>query len=120
MNEATVQAHVRLLAAREGWRLWRNNVGVLFDSRGVPVRYGLANDSAAVNKLVKSGDLIGLRSVVITPDMVGKVIAQFVSLECKSQEWQFSPGDNRDRAQKAWADLVNESGGYAKFTQGDL
>lgn len=122
MNEATVQAHVRLLAAKEGWRLWRNNVGVLPDSRGVPVRYGLANDSAAVNRLVKSGDLIGIRPLLITQDMVGKVIGQFVSLECKHGDWRWDPRkfDARERAQQTWRELVQGVGGYAEFTTGTL
>ena len=77
-NESTIQAKVRLDASKLGWRLWRNNVGVLMDSRGVPVRFGLANDSAGVNKIIKSADLIGIRPVIITQDMVGKVIGQFV------------------------------------------
>lgn len=115
MREADVQARVRLEAARRGWMLWRNNVGVLMDSRGVPVRYGLANDSKKVNENVKSGDLIGIRPVVITPAHVGNVIGQFVSVECKHAGWRPSPTDTHEAAQMRWAELVLLAGGHAVF-----
>jgi hypothetical protein len=117
MNEATIQAAVRLAASRQGWQLWRNNVGVLLDSRGVPVRYGLANDCKAVNANIKSADLIGIRPVVITQEMVGMTIGQFVSLECKVD---ISKRDQRRDAQERWMVIVNAAGGYARMTQGEL
>lgn len=120
MNEATIQAHVRLAAAKAGWKLFRNNVGVLLDSRGVPVRYGLANDSKQLNALVKSGDLIGCRPVLITPDMVNTVIGQFVSIECKRENWKYNPNDPHQAAQMRWAELITANGGYAIFSKGEL
>jgi hypothetical protein len=117
-SEASVQSKVRLEAARKGLKLWRNNVGALLDSRGVPVRYGLANDSAQLNKVVKSGDLIGWRPVVITADMVGSRIAQFVSRECKRPGWKFC-GDDHERAQLRWAEALLIDGGDAKFCSGE-
>lgn len=120
MNEASIQSLVRLEAARRGWQLWRNNVGVLLDAKGRPVRYGLANDSKQVNANIKSADLIGIRPVLITPDMVGKVIGQFVSRECKESHWKYNPRDTRDVAQGRWAALVNSLGGDAKVTVGEL
>ena len=119
-NESTIQAKVRLDASKLGWRLWRNNVGVLMDSRGVPVRFGLANDSAGVNKIIKSADLIGIRPVIITQDRVGKVIGQFVSIECKSEDYKFNKNNPHDQAQIQWMELITEYGGYAKFSRGDL
>lgn len=119
-NEATVQNQVRLNASALGWALWRNNVGVLIDSRGIPVRYGLANDSKGVNAHFKSADLIGIRPIVITPDMVGKTIGQFVSLECKHAGWKFNGNDAHQTAQAAWRDLVSSYGGFADFTTGEI
>jgi hypothetical protein len=115
MLESEVQARVRLEAARRGWNLWRNNVGVLMDSRGVPVRYGLANDSKAVNANVKSGDLIGIRPVLITPQHVGHYIGQFVSVECKRDGWRASATDEHEAAQMRWAQIVLLAGGHAVF-----
>lgn len=114
-SEANVQSRVRLAAPGAGMRLFRNNVGTLKDDRGVPVRYGLANDNSALNKRLKSSDLIGWRRLPITAQMVGCVVAQFVALECKREGWTYSPGAERDEAQARWLQLVAADGGYAKF-----
>lgn len=118
-SEAWVQSKVRLEAPRAGVQLWRNNVGALKDSRGVPVRYGLANDSADMNKTVKSGDLIGWRSFVIEAHHVGARFAQFVSRECKKVAWSWGEDIERETAQLAWNNLVLKAGGDAKFVQGE-
>ena len=117
-SESAVQAAVRLEAARKGVRLFRNNVGALVDSRGVPVRYGLANDSPASNKAIKSADLIGWRTLRIVPEMIGQIIAQFVSRECKAVGWHYT-GTDREQAQLAWAQLVAVAGGDAAFCTGE-
>lgn len=117
-SEAAVQSVVRLEAARKQIRLFRNNVGALVDARGVPVRYGLANDSKAVNEKIKSGDLIGWRTIQITADHIGKSIAQFVSRECKAVGWHYTGGE-REKAQLAWAQLVTAGGGDATFCTGE-
>lgn len=116
-SEAAVQSAVRLEAGRKGVKLWRNNVGSLVDSRGVPVRYGLANDSKQLNEKLKSGDLIGWRPVLICPQHVGTVIAQFVSRECKPADWRYT-GEPREKAQLSWAQLVVAAGGDAQFCTG--
>ena len=117
-NEATIQALERLAAAQRGDILFRNNVGVLLDRRGVPVRFGLANDSAAVNDHTKSADLIGIRRVLITPEMVGRTIGQFLSREVKAEGWRFT-GTPREIAQLRWIELVTSYGGDAAFSTGD-
>ena len=119
MSESAAQVLVRLEAARKGVTLWRNNVGVLLDKRGVPVRYGLANDSSAVNSQFKSADLIGIRPLLITPAHVGLVVGQFVSREIKAPGWRFSPNDPREAAQLRWAELVLSLGGDAAFATGE-
>jgi len=116
-SEAAVQAAVRLEAARKGVRLFRNNVGALVDSRGVPVRYGLANESKQVNEVMKSADLIGWRPLLIEPWHVGTVVAQFVSREVKAVGWHYT-GADREPAQLAWAQLVTAGGGDAAFCTG--
>ena len=117
-SEAAVQSAVRLEAARKGVRLFRNNVGVLTNENGVPVRYGLANESKKVNAVMKSGDLIGWRSVTIEPRHIGQRIAQFLSRECKPVNWHYT-GTDREKAQLAWAQLVTDGGGDAAFCTGE-
>lgn len=116
-NEATVQVDVRLEAAQAGWHLWRNNNGMAMDAKGRPIRFGLANDSAKLNKRIKSADLIGIRPVFITPDMVGSTIGQFASLETKRPGWRYA-GTEREEAQARWAAIVTLAGGFARFITG--
>lgn len=116
-SEARAQQDVRLEAAERGLILWRNNVGAFEPPGGGWVRYGLANDSQAVNARVKSGDLIGIRPRVITPADVGRTFGQFVSREVKRPGWRWS-GTERELAQLAWAHLVIGLGGDAAFCTG--
>jgi hypothetical protein len=51
------------------------NSGALIDQQGRLVRFGLGKGTS---------DLIGLRSVVVSPEMVGQRLAQFVALEIKT------------------------------------
>ena len=117
-SEAAVQSMVRLEAANLGnVKLWRNNVGALEDKRGNLVRYGLANDSPRLNKSIKSADLIGWRSLIVLPGMVGSRIAQFVSRECKRPGWQYT-GDEHEEAQRRWIEVITADGGDACFCTG--
>ena len=98
MSEQHIQQHIRLLS-RGPVRLFRNNVGKLPDPRtGRLVAFGLAPGSA---------DLIGWRSVVVTPDMVGQRVAVFASVEVKSARGRLRP------EQAAWLAAVQAAGGIA-------
>lgn len=116
-TEGYVQSLIRLEAPRAGVYLFRNNVGALKDEDGRVVRYGLANDSKALNEKLKSHDLIGVRPVTITQAHLGCTIGQFVSRECKPADWTYT-GTPREVAQNAWALLINAQGGDAKFATG--
>ena len=98
--ETDIQQRIRLaLGIRPDLRLFRNQVGQLPDPRtGRPVQFGLARGSA---------DLIGWRSVVITPEMVGQRVAVFTSLEVKTPTGRLTP------AQQAWLGTVHNAGGIA-------
>lgn len=117
-SEAFVQSSVVLEAANKGIRLYRNNVGALTDMNGRLVRYGLANDSAARNAIVKSGDLIGIRPVLITPAHIGSTIGQFVSRECKRPSWKPGEDPKRESAQTNFAQVILSCGGDAGFCTG--
>lgn len=116
-SEAGVQNMVRLEASKLGGVLWRNNVGALRDERGVPVRYGLANDSVQMNKVFKSSDLIGIRPILINESHIGLTIGQFVAREVKAPSWSYKATEH-ERAQKAFIDFVNVRGGDACFVNG--
>lgn len=117
--ERDAQVDVRLAASRKGWRLWRNNNVALKNKTGRLVRAGLCNDSKELNAKVKSSDLIGIKPVVITSDMVGHTVGVFLAREMKKPGWKYT-GTPREKAQKAFIELVISLGGDAAFSTGDL
>lgn len=116
-SEAAAQTDVRLEASRKGVWLTRNNVGALLDERGVPVRYGLGNESKGQNKNFKSSDLIGIRPVVISPGHIGLTAGIFVAREMKKPGWKYT-GTARERAQLNFLEFVAARGGDASFCTG--
>ncbi len=118
-SEAAVQAAVRVSASRAGARLWRNNVGAGKLDNGSFVRWGLANESHAMNKQIKSADLIGIEPVLIEQQHVGQVIGRFLSVECKHAKWRYA-GDDHEKAQHRWQQIVVGLGGRAVFSNGGI
>ena len=117
-SESGVSKRKRLAFAEEGGLLWRNNLGAFKDEYGNFIRYGLANESAGMNKKVKSSDLIGVRPVTITQEMVGFIIGQFVACETKHPGWRYR-GDDHEVAQLKFLELVTSKGGHASFETGE-
>jgi hypothetical protein len=119
-NEAYVQSVIRLAAPMQGYLLGRNNVGALKDERGIPVRYGWLNDTAQLNKTLKTGDLLGYQSgwyrdyETLEPVKV----AVFAMPECKRAGWVFNPKDQHEIAQLRAINMVQAAGGIAGFTTG--
>lgn len=98
--ETDLQQRIRLaLGTHPELRIFRNQVGSLPDPRtGRLVQFGLARGSA---------DLIGWRTLTITPEMVGQRIAVFTSLEIKTPTGRLAP------AQRHWLQAVHQAGGIA-------
>lgn len=98
--ETDLQQRIRLaLGTHPQARLFRNQVGSLPDARtGRLITFGLARGSA---------DLIGWRTITITPEMVGQRIAVFTSLEIKTPTGRLTP------AQRHWQQAVLQAGGIA-------
>lgn len=102
--ESVVQDQIRLAAGQLGIMLMRNNTGACEDAKtGRIVRYGLLNDSATLNKKIKSSDLIGLYN------------GTFLAVEAKREGWKFSPSDARAVAQKRFIDTIRGYSGIAGF-----
>ena len=114
-NEAVVQQQVRLAMARLGAQVWRNNSGACTDDTGRLVRYGLGNDSAALNAAIKSADLVGITPMTVQQHHVGRTVGVFTALEVKRPGWHLTPGDKRGQAQKRFLDIVVGVGGMAGF-----
>jgi hypothetical protein len=91
-------------------RLFRNTVGsawvgvsrwvdgMIVVHRPTRVTFGLSTGSA---------DIVGWRTITITPEMVGQQIAQFVSIEAKAKRGKMTA------EQQAWLDTVYDAGGVA-------
>ena len=114
-SEAAIQQAIRLNIARSGIDLWRQNVGACQDQSGRLIRYGLLNDSKAINEKFKSSDLIGIRPMLVTSEWVGHVVGVFAAIECKESGWKLRPGDARGQAQHRFHELVRAAGGFAGF-----
>lgn len=112
LSESAIQSLVRLEASSKGKYLFRNNNGAFKDETGRWVRYGLNNESKPQNAHMKSADLIGIESVLITPDMIGKMIGRFLSREIKKADWVWK-GTPEEEAQLRWATFINSKGGNA-------
>ena len=54
-----------------------------------------------------SADLIGYRTITITPDMVGQQVAVFLSIEVKTPTGRIRP------EQQAWMETIQAAGGIA-------
>lgn len=116
MSEAAILNAVRLAASQAGFVLWRNNTGQAWAGEATKLQDGsvlIQNPRPLHAGLCKgSADLIGLRPIVITPDMVGQTIAQFVAIEVKNRRGRVSP------EQAHFIAAVNAHGGDARIVRG--
>ncbi|MEO1002926.1 MAG: VRR-NUC domain-containing protein [Cyanobacteria bacterium J06638_7] len=95
-TEQQIQQAIRLELGQGDVRLWRNNTGRLLDRNGRPVTFGLCPGSS---------DLIGLRRVRVTPEMVGRWLAVFAAIEVKG------PKGRLTREQQQFLEVVTGLGG---------
>ena len=114
-SEAAGAAQIRLAAGRAGVPIWRNNNGGCTDQTGRLIRFGLGNESPALNARWKSSDLIGILPVVVQPSHVGKTLGVFLAVETKKPGWRLTPGDKRGQAQAAFLQSVQGFGGVGGF-----
>lgn len=100
VSEAQVNEMIRdTMAARADLVLWRNNRGEVLLPQG-RLRYGVGPNG--------SSDWIGYRTLVVTPDMVGCEIAQFVAVEAKAPDAR-----EPDDAQLRFIGRIRAAGGKA-------
>jgi hypothetical protein len=117
MTEAQIQAEIlRALCCRTDVRLFRNSCGVGWSGQLVsrigdrvtlvnarPVRYGLTPGSA---------DLIGWQQIAVTPEMIGRKLAVFASIEVKAERGRLTP------QQDNWRSVLQSAGGAAGVARG--
>ena len=94
-------------------RLFRNNVGKYWGGKLVKVDGAFTILKHSTPRPIECGlkvgssDLIGWKTVTVTPEMVGKKIAVFASAELKTAKGRPS------KDQENWIKAVNLSGGIA-------
>ena len=104
LSEKEIQNRIMIALSTKNSRVFRNNVGSAITVDGRYITFGLAKGSA---------DLIGWRTIEITPDMVGKKIAQFLSVEVKNKTGKLT------KLQQNWHDAVNSQGGLAIISKSE-
>lgn len=119
MSERRIQSEILLALGAHGITGWRQNVGtgwagktekitrsglVSVDPGDVVVR-GARPLHAGLCK--GSSDIVGLRRVTVTPEMVGSMLAQFAAIEVKQ------PGRYPNAAQRQFLEFVRDAGGVA-------
>jgi hypothetical protein len=110
--ETPIQNEIMLALSAAGLTVWRNNTGMgwagkarrLKDGRVVienalPLHAGLCEGSS---------DVIGIKTVTITQEMVGKQIGQFVAVEVKTPL-----GKPPSKEQRVFLNHVRSCGGLA-------
>jgi hypothetical protein len=94
-------------------RLFRNVSGEFWGGKLLNFSNGVATLACAqkvsTGLHTGAGDLIGLTTITVTPDLVGKRIAVFTSGEVKLK------GGRIEAGQPEWCDFVNAAGGRAGF-----
>ena len=84
--EAQIKNEIRLaVGSLPGIRIFNNPVGLAYtksDTGYTPIRMGLCPGSP---------DLIGWKSVTVTPDMVGRKLAVFAGIEVKNEKGRLRP-----------------------------
>lgn len=89
---------MRLAASKLGYKLSRNNCGSFKDGNRW-IKFGVFNPGGA--------DLIGFKTMTITPDMIGGKVAVFTAIEVKAPTGKLKP------EQEHFLKVIRESGGIA-------
>ena len=93
---------------------YRNNRGCVKSGNRF-IRYGIPEPKGnkESDDAMKGGDRLGFTEVVITPEMVGKTVAVFTSIEVKGD------GDRLKSGQIKWHNFVIEHGGVSQIWKGN-
>ena len=111
MKETNIQQTIRLSLSKIGFKMYRNNVGGLYDINGRWVSFGLKDGSA---------DLIGFspRGIFTSVEVKTPVEHRYILNHWEYlRDGNFKKGTKQYRYQRQiwWHDSVNQSGGLGFF-----
>jgi hypothetical protein len=110
-TETDIQRRIQIALSWRDARMFRNNVGEAWLGRNFTIRDGKLIDGkahrVAYGLAPGSSDLIGLRSVPVTPQMVGMHVAVFCAVEVKSEKGRSS------QEQDSFLEMVQSLGGMS-------
>lgn len=117
MNETNITRSIQLAVSKlRNVRLFRNNVGMGWagQSNRLPSGEVIIKNPRPLHAGLCEGssDLIGWKTITITPDMVGKEVAVFVAVEVKTEKGRPTDGQLNFIAE------VNRSGGVGFVARG--
>lgn len=92
--ETKIQNRIMMAMSKKGYLCWRNQVGLFKTMDGRTVNIGVKGSS----------DLMAIKPIVITPDMVGQTLPIFVAVEVKTATGRQS------EPQKKWQAAVEKLG----------
>lgn len=98
MNENETSNEIRAVLNSGKTRAFRNNIARI-NHQGRWINFGIPGQGGS--------DLIGFHSLTITPEMVGKRVAVFLAVECKSSKGKATP------EQMAFIEFIKTAGGIA-------
>lgn len=120
MKEANVQRLIQMRVSELGGRVLRNNVGLAWVGKLIKKKIVWKATLQVGDVLIRnarplhagleegSSDLIGWRPLLITQEMVGRTVAQFVGLEIKK-----TSGGVTSDAQKQFISTIKAAGALA-------
>ena len=126
MQETNIVRKIMLaIGINPNIRIFRNNTGSAWIGASIKFTKHQSVNVEAGDVLVKQGrfftaglcvgssDLIGIKSVEITPDMIGQKIAIFTAIEVKQ------PNGRVSKEQTNFINMVNSLGGIAFIARSD-
>ena len=119
MKELNLQNLIRIKLTNLGVMNFRNNTGMGWAGKAIKIKSTqqvLVQPGDVIVKQARplhaglcegSSDIIGIKTVVITPDMVGQTVGIFVAPEVKTKTGRVS------KKQQIFIDNINKAGGIA-------
>ncbi|WP_455475316.1 VRR-NUC domain-containing protein [Bartonella sp. B17] len=118
-NPSDLMKFVQLRLSDMGATVWRNNTASGWTGKSIPLAPKQVYRAKGNERLVfnanwlraglceGSSDLIGFKTITVTPDMVGKKVAIFHAWEVKSCSGRLT------KEQLNFINYINENGGFA-------